>query len=465
MYIWLIAIVLVGGLAGLGFSTGAIRSLGSFLGVILGLALAGIIGGLLRPYMASIGVANLIWQEALPSIIGFTVVWLAFVAGGFAAHRPVELHFKYREDDSTRTAFERMNKALGLFVGMFAGVILFLSVGRPLYAQGYLTTQLAPENGETSPIDLLNQVRHGMAETGWDKTFAALDKTPAQEYSIDDLLGLIHANPLIYARIQNYPAFLAVSERSEFTDLASDADYQKMLQDRAGFFAIYTHPKTQAILHNQDLRAELLKTDLKDFRTYLETGKSALYDDEKILGRWHADTRAIITDARRRRTSMTPADLKTLRFVINSFLRNAKLTAYPDGRFVMTIPAPQVAATPPPAAAEGANPQGLSPSTAARYGIRGGAAQPNAAALAAAAAAAAAANNPVIAAQKIFAGASGNLTSISGEGTWTRAADKYLLSSKKDAASDVREASISDVGRLGIPFKELQLTLFFVRDI
>ena len=68
-------------------------------------------------------------------------------------------------------------------------------------------------------------------------------------------------------------------------------------------------------------------------------------------------------------------------------------------------------------------------------------------------------------AQKLFGGANGNLTTFSGEGTWTRAIDKYLLSSKKDSQSDIREASISDVGRLAIPIPELKLTLYFVRDI
>ncbi len=464
MYIWLIAVVLVGGFAALGYSTGAIRSLVSLVGVILGLALAGLLGALLHPYMASIGVANLLWQQALPPMIAFTVVWLIFFGAGFAAHKPVELHFKYREDDATRSAFERMNHALGLFVGLLAGVIIFLTAGRPIYSVGYLTTQVSAEAGEPSPIGLLNQVRTDMSQTGWDRTFAALDKTPVVDYSVDDLLGLIHANPLIYARLQNYPAFLALSERQEFVDLASDSDYQKLLQDRAGFTAVYSNPKTQSILGNSDLRAEILKTDLKDFRTYLETGKSALYDDEKILGRWRADTGAIITDARRRRTNLQPGDLKALRFVVNSFLKGAKLSAYPNGRFVLTIPTPQIPTTPPPAAAAAAAPanQGLSAATIARYSLRQpAAAQPNPAAVQAAVAA----NNPVMIAQKLFGGGNGNLTTISGEGTWTRAADKYLLSSKKDSQSDVREASISDVGRLSIVVPELKLTLFFVRDI
>ena len=91
-------------------------------------------------------------------------------------------------------------------------------MGRPIFA--------------ASPVSYLTQLRNDMAQSGWDKTFASLDRTPAQDYAIDDILGLIHANPLIQGRVQNYPPFLALGERSEFTELGADADFQKLLDLR-----------------------------------------------------------------------------------------------------------------------------------------------------------------------------------------------------------------------------------------
>ena len=456
MLIWLLVLVLVGGFAAIGFQTGSIRASVSLLGVVLGLLLAPLVGGLLTPLFASAGV---IWQQILPTVVGFVLVWAVGFGLGFVAHKPVELHFKYREDDSTRVSFERMNKALGVFVGMLAGVLVFLAVGKSIYAKGHLTTQLAAEAGEASPVSHVNQLRNDMAQSGWDKIFASLDRTPAQDYAIDDILGLIHANPLIQGRVQNYPPFLALGERSEFTDLGADADFQKLLQDRAGFTAIYTHPKSQAILGNAELRQLLLATDLKDLKTYLETGKSPKFDDEKLLGRWRADVGSTVTDARRKRTNLQPADLKALRFMLNTVLKQASLTAYTDGRYVLTVPVP--AAPKADAAADAATAPAADLLTA-RYGRRPGA--PAAAPVVRAAPP----MDPMALAKKILADGNKSgkgLTDLSTEGTWLRASDKYVLSSKKDGKEESHEASISEVGRLAIPVPELKLTLFFVRAI
>lgn len=459
MLIWLLVLVLVGGFAAIGFQTGAIRASVSLLGVVLGLLLAPLVGGLLTPLFASSGV---VWQQILPTVVGFVLVWAVGFGLGFAAHKPVELHFKYREDDSTRVGFERMNKALGVFVGMLAGVLVFLAVGKPIYSKGHLTSQLAAEAGEASPVSYVNQLRNDMAQSGWDKTFASLDRTPAQDYAINDILGLIHANPLIQGRVQNYPPFLAMGERPEFTDLGADADFQKLLQDRAGFTAIYTNPKSQAILGNAELRQLLLATDLKDFKTYLETGKSPKFDDEKLLGRWRADVGSTVTDARRKRTNLQPADLKALRFMLNTVLKQASLTAYTDGRYVLKVPVP---AAPKAEAAADAAAAAAAPATdllTARYGRRPGA--PAAAPVVRAAPP----MDPMAVAKKILADGNKSgkgITDLSTEGTWLRAADKYLLSSKKDGKDESHEASISEVGRLAIPIPELKLTLFFVRAI
>lgn len=456
MFIWLLVLVLVGGFAAIGFQTGAIRAAVSLLGVILGVALAPALAPLLMPLFNSAGI---FWQQILPSIVAFLVIWLVGFGLGFAAHKPVELHFKYKEDDATRQGFERMNKALGVFVGLLAGIIVFFAAGRPIYQKGYLTTQLANEAGEPNPVGYLNQLRNDMAATGWDKAFAALDHTPVQDYAVADILGLIHANPLLQGRVQSYPPFLALGERSEFTDLGGDADFQKLLQDKAGFTAIYSNPKTQAILKTEDLRQQLLKTDLKDFRTYLETGKSPKFDDEKILGRWRTDVNSIITDARRKRTNLQPNEVKAMRFIINTLLKQATLTAYTDGRFVVKVPPPALPAA--PKAAEAPAPI-ADPGLAARYrrngpgpGVPAVIAQPPP-------------QDPMALAKKLFAdnGKGGKaLTDLSGEGTWVRSSDKYILNTKKDGKEDVLEGSVSDVGRLIIPVPELKLTLFFVRAI
>lgn len=466
MFIWLLALVLVGGFAAIGFQTGAVRSLVSLVGVLIGLAVAGLLAGVIAPLLPKLGLANAMWLHGLPAVIGFLVVWLIFFGAGFAAHKPVELHFKYREDDVTRQQFEKMNKALGVVVGMLAGVILFFAAGKPLYSAGYLTTQTSGE-AEPNPVKLVNQFRTDMTSSGWDKTFAALDGTPAKRYEVDNLFGLIHENPAVRERLLTYPPFLVLAEKQEIVDILADPEYLKLFDDKAGITAVLNNPKTQTVLANQEITGALAKVDLADLKTYLETGKSPQFADERILGRWKADLTPTIIDARRKRANLRPDELRQLRMVLNTFLKDATAVAYPDGRFVLKIAASS--AEPPPAAApEGEAaaaataapvPGGLDPALARRYGIR-----PNAPAAAPAAAAPAVVTDPAALARKYLSEALGKagLASLSAEGTWVRSGVRYLLTFEQGGKKDVRDAGINDIGRLEIPLPELKLTLYFV---
>jgi hypothetical protein len=468
MLIWLLALVLIGGFAALGMQLGGIRAAVSLLGAVAGLALAPLIGGWIAPILPKLGVVTYTWLLVTPVIIGFTLVWLVSIGASFAAHKPVELHFKYREDDTTREAFERMNHAIGLFLGMLTGVFVFFAVGKPVYSKGYLTTQTANES-EPAPIGYVNSLRTGMAPTGWDKTFAALDRTSPKFIAVSDLLGLIYTNPGLTNRLAEYPPFLALVERPEIADLFADADYQKLLHDQAGFSALINNPKTQALLNNTEFTDALAKTDLKDLQTYLESGKSPKYDDERLLGRWRTDMSIIITDARRRRANMPLTDLKNLRFALNALLTQATLTVYPDGRFALRVPPPQLpanfaaaaapaAATPAPAA------PALDPALAARYGLRRGAPA------AAAGATPAAPVNPTEMFNAMVAKVLGESTKggvklpdFSTEGTWLKNGDRYQFTFKTGSKEEVHEATLQENGRLIMPLPEHKLTLAFER--
>lgn len=465
MLMWVLAIVLVGGFAFLGFQLGGIRSTVGLIGALIGLALATTLGALAAPLLPKLGVQSLTWMLVLPSLVGFSVVWLASLGAGFAAHRPVELHFKYREDDPTRKAFEVMNNAIGLFVGMLTGVILLFAVAKPIYGEAYLTTQIHSET-EPAPIGLINSVRSGMASTGWDRTFAPLDRTPAKFNEVADLLGLLYANSALTNRIVDYPPFLALVETQEVSDILGDPDYLKLLKDQAGFTALLNNSKTQAILNNRDIVDQLKKLDLTDLRKFLETGTSPKYADERLLGRWRPDMAAIVTDARRKRANLGFADLKNLRMAINAILSKAKLNVYPDGRFTLVVPAPEFPAAPAPVApreAEGGrNPYTMDPALAQRYGMRSRqtpAAEDGAPA--------APAVNPNIAAAERVLGAGSKapkkLPAFNGEGTWTRTGDRYALTFTTPQP-DNRDALLQENGRFVIPFPEHKMTLVFVKS-
>lgn len=470
MLIWLLAVVLVGGFAALGMQLGGIRATVAFIGALIGLALATTLGGFIAPILPKVGTVSQPWLLILPPIIGFAIAWLASIGGGFGAHRPVELHFKYREDDTTRAAFERMNKAIGLFVGMLTGVCVFIAAGKPVYSKGYLTTQTSSD-AEPSPIGYVNSLRTGMTATGWDKVFAPLDQTPAKFNSVSDLLGLVYTNPSLTNRLVDYPPFLAVFERSDIADVFTDTDFLKLLQDQGGFSALLNHPRTQGWLNDSDVLETLGKVDLVDLKTFLETGKSPKFDDERILGRWRTDMSAINTDARRRRANMARADLKNLRFALNAILGRGRMTVYPDNRFVLRVPPPEVPAAP-VAAADGdgsapaavAPPGGprLDPLLAARYGLGRGTpvatpsevSGPTPAEL-----------FQAMVSKVLSPGSKGGsgLPDFSAEGTWARSGDRYIFTFKSAGKEEVRDGTLLDNGRLMIPVTEQKLTLVFVR--
>ncbi|HTI71307.1 MAG TPA: CvpA family protein [Candidatus Limnocylindria bacterium] len=454
MFIWLLFALLVGGFALIGHQTGAIRSGVAFFGVILGLVLNAALTPMARAAFAGMGVKDDLALMLIPSFTVFVIFWLVFMLIGVAVHRPIELNIKYKSDEPNRAGFERANKGCGLFVGILSGICVFLSVGSFIYRYGYVTAQIAPAEGsEPAQVQLVSDIRKDMAASGWDKTFAALDKTTPQFYQIADILGTLYNNPLAHGRAAEYPPFLHLSERSEFTDLGADADYMGLLQKKAGFAAIWNHPKTQAIIKNGEIMSILMAVDLKDFRTYLETGNSPKYQDDKLLGRWKLDVGAVINHLRRQKQNLSALEIRRMRAALVPMLSGVAFAAYTDNRFKLEVTAP--AATPPPA--DGATTEAAAqppttitdPNLAARYGVRRTGAAP----------AAARPTAPVVAAKPI---------KIEGfqavEGAWTRGNGNYLL--KPDGSGPEAEATVNDeTGRLSwvVGTGDLKVTLFFVR--
>src|SRR5205807_9174390 len=135
-------------------------------------------------------------------------------------------------------------------------------------------------------------------------------------YDAADLAGLVYNNPLLEARLSRYPSFLALGERPEFQDLANDTEFSNMRQRQEPIMNIIDYPKVQAILKNSDtLKAiwQSILPDLKDLRAFLETGRSAKYDDQKILGRWNFDVNAALAMIRRLKPNVIPTEMQKIK--------------------------------------------------------------------------------------------------------------------------------------------------------
>lgn len=421
----------------------------ALIGTFVSLALMGPLGRLLQPVADTVAANNLAMSMGLPGFVAFVVVWLALYALGFLAHKPVEHHYKYNEDDATRDRFGKVNQAGGCVLGILIGMIVFFTVGKRVYAGGYLTAQTTGEGvNEPGLVKLGTALRRSAATSDWERTFAALDESPERYYAVSDVLGVLYENPSVLEYLRDYPPFYSLEDKPEFVDMAQDPEFMDLLRNKAGFSQVVNHPKVRAVLANGELTTALLAMDLEDFTAWVKTGVSPKYADEKILGRWKIDVASVLLSMRRQRGNIPPAEFAMMRTVLTSVLSPLRFKFFPDGRFLVIrdAVAPVVGAdgleVPPAPAPVG----GMDPAIASRYGLRPGAAPGVGAGGGAGAAAAPAPAIP-------------NLD-FGSEGTWERKADgKYMVGLQGGGKVATREVTFNELGRLVIPLPEAKASL------
>src|SRR5262249_49091511 len=154
---------------------------------------------------------------------------------------------------------------------------------------GYVTIQLAHSDSDPTTLMLLNRAAADLQKSGLIRALAPFDPMPESYYVTVDVIGDVRNNPLLVSRLARYPAFLGLSERQDFQELGNDTAFNQMWNEQASLGDIMNYARVQAILKNAEIMAEVdrARGDLKDLKQFLETNKSAIYDSEQILGRWH----------------------------------------------------------------------------------------------------------------------------------------------------------------------------------
>lgn len=341
MTIWILALVLMGLLAAIGYNQGAIRVTASLFGLIVASWLAMPLSKLTTPVVKSLcgmfSVQNPLLLWVLAPVLAFIVVLTLFKVAGLAAHKQVEVFFKYKAGELRLALWERMNQRLGLCLGLINGLIYTLLISLVCYVLGYATTQLALGEGSPRMLRLANRMGQDVVATGLGKAVRAIDPMPPIYYDTADLLGLIYHNPLVQGRLSRYPAFLDLVDRPEFQELANDKDYSEMLVRQAPAMEVLNHPKTQAILNNSALLREiwnLVGGDLKDLRGYLETGESKRFA-EPLLGYWVFDINATANELRKAQPKLSALQLRECRKFQLAAYNKAGLLATPGRKAVL----------------------------------------------------------------------------------------------------------------------------------
>jgi hypothetical protein len=345
MMIWLLALVLLASLAGLGYRQGAIRVACSLAGIIAGLLLAAPLAKLAKVQagLVAVGVHNPILLWLLPPPIVFVVVLVIFKIVGAVVHRKVALHYKYKSGDLRLARWERMHQRLGLCLGLVNATVYLALICTVIYMFSYWTVQLATSDQDPKSLKILNRLGRDVQSSGMSRVAGALDFMPPVYYQAADLANIIYHTPLIEARLSRYPGFFALGERPEFQALAKDNGFSnlRLSVGNRSVMDLIKYPAIKTMLNNPDMLKLIWKTaapDLQDLRNFLETGRSAKYDGEKILGRWDYDVNSAIALVGKTEPNITSRQMQEKRLDI-ARLSKAVLVAAPGGQvFIKNAP-------------------------------------------------------------------------------------------------------------------------------
>jgi hypothetical protein len=313
MMFWLLTLILLASLAGIGYRQGAIRVAFSLVGILFGALLAAPLGRLIKPLVTAFGVKNPILAGALGPLLIFIVVSVIFKVAAFYVHQKVDVHFKYHAGDLRLALWERLNRRLGLCLGLVNALLYLILISFVIYVFGYWTVQLSSADKDPRLMRLVTQLARDLQSTGFAKVARAVDPLPQTWYDAADLAGVIYNNPLCEARLARYPAFLILAERPEFQEMSSDQQFTELLLRPAPIMEILDHPKAQAIIQNPASLKQIwaiVLPDLKDVPNYLVTARSAKYESERILGRWNFNVDITASVFRRAKPNITAKEMQ-----------------------------------------------------------------------------------------------------------------------------------------------------------
>ncbi len=339
MTIWILVVLLLASLAGLGYRQGAIRVAFSLVGIFVAALLALPLSPLVKPVLKIFGVQSLIWAWALPPVIVFIIINGLFKGGAAPVHRKVDMHFKYKAGDLRLALFERLNARLGLCLGLLNGTAYLVLILMAIYIVGYPTVQLATSEEDPWTVRLFNRVARDLESTGLARVAKAVDPMPDYYYDAIDLAGLLYQNPSAEARLVRYPTLFKLGERTEFQSLAKDTSFTE-LRRRQGtpFRELMANPNAAGIIQNPDLLKEVWATvqpDIQDLSGYLLTGTTTKYGSEPILGQWSFDFNSAFNAFRRANPKLSALQIKEMRRALSGQFLNTTMTAGTDGFLVV----------------------------------------------------------------------------------------------------------------------------------
>lgn len=346
MTIWILALLLLAAGAGMGHRQGAVRVAVSFVGIIISALLAWPFSSLLQPLLPHIGIQNPFIVQMLAPVLVFIILMSLFKSLGLLAHHKVSVYYKYKADELRRIWFERLNRRLGLGLGLLNGLAYFVLILLFVFNFSYWTLQWTqqgvPPDGEKLLVRVLDRMSVDLRDTGLVRSARAIDPMPEIYFKTADLAGTIYQNPQLLDRLSAYPAFLSLAERDDFKQLGQNGDFQNAWKSHPPIGQLWDNPQAQSIRQNADIAGlvwNLVQTNLDDLQNYLQTGQSATFASEKILGRWDFNVMASLTALVQTRANVPSSDMAAMRALWHPAYAKTVFVAGADGKaFLKNLP-------------------------------------------------------------------------------------------------------------------------------
>lgn len=355
MTIWILAALVMGAAALAGWRQGAIRAAFSFVGILFATLLAVPLGRLLLPIVAYLGGDNPVLPWAIAPVVGFILATIPFKVVASIVHKKVEVFYKYKAGDLRLALWERLNARLGICLGLVNGAIYFVLLLFIVFNLSYWTIQVTTTPNPSFMVGLINSLGNDLQAAGLARTASAVGTLPPDYYKFADLSGLALQNPGAAQRLVNYPALTSLWERDELKSLLQDPTLTNALAGGTTVAELLNNANVRDFIAKKDLTKEvmdILRTNMDDLSGYLQTGKSAKYDPEKIIGRWQPNVNVTLAWIRQDNPRITAKEMFAARaWMTNAYAKTLILATGDNKLFVKNLPQLK------PAAAAGQSPK------------------------------------------------------------------------------------------------------------
>jgi len=334
MTIWLLALLVLASLAGLGYRQGAVRVAISLIGIFFGVLLALPLGKPFGLLLKALGVTQPVLLWLLPPFIAFCLVSAVFKTIAVFVHKKIEVYFKYNAGDLRLSLWERLNHRVGLCLGLVNGAVYFCLLSFVIYLFSYWTVQMDTGTGSHWSVRLLNNAGRDLSKTGFSHTARAFDKMPPSYYDAADAAGTIFQNSLLEARLARYPAFLMLGERPEFQALATDQAFSEMRMRQASLNEVMQYGPVKTVVENPDtLRMlwSIVEPNLTDLNAFLTNGVSEKYAEQPLIGRWNFNARGTASAMRKARPNITATEMQRFRRTVETLYSRTRLVIGLEG--------------------------------------------------------------------------------------------------------------------------------------